>query len=94
MNKQDKVEMKDIVTNAVRGIDARLGNLEQNIATKTDIARIETRLDKTASKSDVRKLRKEIREGYLRVAKLASSTPTRSEFDELKSRVALHHPMN
>ena len=98
MNKQDKVKIKDIVTNAVRGIDGRLANLEQNVATKASIARIEDRVGQIevnmATKSDVRKIRKEIREGYLRTAKVATSSPTLEQFDKLKARVDFRFPVN
>ena len=85
MNKQDKAEIKDIVTNAVRGIDGRLANLEQNVATKADIADL---------KRGQRKLRKEIKEGYLRIAKVATSSPTLEQFDKLKARVDFRFPVN
>ncbi len=98
MDKQDKTEIKDIVTNAVRGIDGRLANLEQNVATKADVARIENRVDQIeanmATKSDVRKLRKDIREGYSRIARVATSSPTLEEFDKLKARVDFRFPVN
>ena len=98
MNKQDKAEIKDIVTNAVRGIDGRLANLEQNVATKADIARIENRVDQIevnmATKSDVRKLRKEIIEGNSRTARVATSSPTLEQFNKLKARVDFRFPVN
>ena len=94
MNKQDKVEIKDIVTNAVRGIDGRLANLEQNVATKADIADMATKSDIADLKSGQRKLRKESREGYLRTAKVATSSPTLEQFDKLKARVDFRFPVN
>jgi len=94
MNKQDKAEIKDIVTNAVRGIDGRLANLEQNVATKADIADMATKADIADLKRGQRKLRKEIREGYLRTAKVATSSPTLEEFDKLKARVDFRFPVN
>ncbi len=94
MNKQDKAEIKDIVTNAVRGIDGRLANLEQNVATKADIADMATKADIADLKSGQRRLRKEIKEGYFRIAKVATSSPTTEEFDKLKARVDFRFPIN
>jgi len=94
MNKQDKAEIKDIVTNAVRGIDGRLANLEQNMATKADIADMATKADIADLKRGQRKLRKEIKEGYSRTARVATSSPTLEQFDKLKARVDFRFPVN
>lgn len=80
------------VETRVRGMDAKLTNVEQNMVTKTEIHRVETRMGNMERSLKLRMGRQK-REILDAISGLEKTTPTRKEFTTLKARVDKYHPL-
>jgi hypothetical protein len=83
--------------NGIRAVDSRLNNVQKNMVTQ---AQFKKRLDSVEAKmvkmerSLKRRMGKHKTEIMTAVSKLATSTPTQEDFDDLQARVDKYHPLS
>lgn len=76
---------------SIKSIDARLANVEGNMASKIQVKKLDKKID-GIERSLKRRMGIHKNEIVAAVGKLSEKTPTRREFDELEARVDRHHP--
>ena len=74
----------------VRSMDTKLTNVEQNMVTKTEIRRVETKMGKMERSLKLR-MGKQKSDILGAISGLEKTTPTRKEFTKLKDRVDRYH---
>lgn len=75
----------------LRAVAAKLTNVEQNMATKSNVQRVETRMGKMERSLKLR-MGKQKGEILGAISGFEKTTPTRKEFTKLKDRVDRYHP--
>jgi len=75
----------------LRGMDAKLTNVEKNMATKTQLKGLETKMGKM-ERSLNRRIGAERNKILEQIRKLQTTTPTINQFRELEERVDRYHP--